>query len=204
MTEESAAEDERLPYWVELWPASLTLASWLEMRREDIRGRLCLDLGCGLGFTALVGQWLGARVLGADYERTALTYASANARLNGTRSPLWAVMDWRNPALQPASCAYVWAGDILYERRFVRPLLDFLHHVLAEEGTAWIAEPERTVYTLFLRGLDEEDFACRRVFREKVPALYGQKSLVTVNLWEIRKKAAVPRRLNPALLSTPD
>ena len=62
MTEDAAAfEDERIPYWAELWPSSLVLAEWLALRRADIAGRRCLDLGCGLGLTALVGQWLGAR-----------------------------------------------------------------------------------------------------------------------------------------------
>ena len=53
-------EDERLPYWTELWPSSVALASWLQDRKEEIAGQDCLDLGCGLGLTAMVGQWLGA------------------------------------------------------------------------------------------------------------------------------------------------
>ncbi|MFQ9866829.1 MAG: hypothetical protein ACLRWP_07235 [Bilophila wadsworthia] len=40
-------EDERLPYWTELWPSSLVLADWLYQRRESLRGQPCLDLGCG-------------------------------------------------------------------------------------------------------------------------------------------------------------
>ncbi len=68
MTEEEFTEDERLPYWVELWPASLVLAEWLTLNRDRIRDRVCLDVGCGLGFTALVASRLGARVVGMDYE----------------------------------------------------------------------------------------------------------------------------------------
>ena len=49
-------EDERLPYWTELWPSSIALCRWLEERRAEIAGRPCLDLGCGLGLTAMVGQ----------------------------------------------------------------------------------------------------------------------------------------------------
>ena len=33
-------EDERLPYWTELWPSSLVLADWLYQRRESLRGQL--------------------------------------------------------------------------------------------------------------------------------------------------------------------
>ena len=49
-------EDERLPYWTELWPSSLVLADWLYQRRESLRGQPCLDLGCGIGLTALVAN----------------------------------------------------------------------------------------------------------------------------------------------------
>lgn len=62
-------EDERLPYWTELWPSSLVLADWLYQRRESLRGQPCLDLGCGIGLTALVAQWLGANVIGMDLSR---------------------------------------------------------------------------------------------------------------------------------------
>jgi predicted nicotinamide N-methyase len=188
MTEEQYTEDERLPYWVELWPASLTLASWLQANQERIRGRYCLDLGCGLGLTALVAQWFGARVVGVDYERAALAHARANAVCNGTPAPLWAVMDWRFPAVLPASCDCIWGGDIVYERRFVRPILDFFTHALAAGGIIWIAEPDRTVYTLFHQALEGRGFLSRRVVRERISSLHAQKSLVTVNLWEIRKR----------------
>ena len=81
-------EDERLPYWTELWPSSIALCRWLEERRAEIAGRPCLDLGCGLGLTAMVGQWLGAQVIGMDYEEEALRFASLNARHNGVSPPL--------------------------------------------------------------------------------------------------------------------
>jgi predicted nicotinamide N-methyase len=126
--------------------------------------------------------------VGADYERAALVHARENAAANGTPTPLWTVMDWRFPAVLPASCEYIWAGDIVYERRFVRPILDFFRHALAEAGIIWIAEPDRTVYTLFLQTLEGQGFLSRRIAREQVPPLQAQKSLVTVNLWEIRKK----------------
>ena len=40
-------EDERLPYWTELWPSSLVLADWLYQRRESLRGQPCLISDAG-------------------------------------------------------------------------------------------------------------------------------------------------------------
>lgn len=63
-----ADADEHIPYWTELWPSSIALCSWLSERRDEIAGRSCLDLGCGLGLTALAAASLGAHVTAVDYE----------------------------------------------------------------------------------------------------------------------------------------
>lgn len=183
-------EDERLPYWTELWPSSIALCRWLEQRRAEIAGQPCLDLGCGLGLTALVGQWLGARVLAMDYEEEALRFASLNARHNGILPPpLWTVMDWRQPAVRPRSIVRLWGGDIMYEKRFVAPVMHFLSHVLAEDGAAWVAEPGRGVYEAFLQALHGGGLEGRRVFSERVESLYAQPVPVTVAVWEIRRRS---------------
>ena len=53
MDQKKGGED-RLPYWNEIWPSSLALAGWLAEMQDDIKGKPCLDMGCGLGFTALL------------------------------------------------------------------------------------------------------------------------------------------------------
>ena len=186
-------EDERLPYWTELWPSSIALCRWLEERRAEIAGRPCLDLGCGLGLTAMVGQWLGAQVIGMDYEEEALHFASLNARHNGVTSPLWTVMDWRQPAVRPRSIFRLWGGDIMYEKRFVAPVMHFLSHVLADDGAAWVAEPGRGVYEAFLQALHGGGLEGRRVFTERVEPLYAQPVPVTVAVWEIRRRVRISK-----------
>lgn len=188
-TDPDGFEDERLPYWTELWPSSVALASWLALRQEEIAGRLCLDLGCGLGLTALVGQWLGARVMAVDYEEEALRFAARNATLNQVSQPLWTLMDWRRPAVRAESMARIWGGDIMYETRFVAPVLRFLGHALAPDGAVWVAEPGRTVYEAFLHALQSGGWQGRRVYSERVEPLYAQPVPVTAQIWEIRRAA---------------
>lgn len=180
-------DDERLPYWTELWPSSVALAEWLHQRRHEIMGKACLDLGCGLGLTALVGQWLGARVVGMDYEADALRFARRNAALNGIAQPLWTVMDWRRPALAPGSIACLWGGDIMYETRFVKPVLDFLDYALAPDGRAWVAEPCRSVYEAFQTGFLNRGWQGQRVYSQTVDPLYAQPARVTVHVWELQR-----------------
>lgn len=183
------ADDERLPYWTELWPSSMGLAQWLERQKEAITGRTCVDIGCGLGLTAMIGQWLGARVLAMDYEEEALYFARRNALANGVPQPLWTVMDWRRPAMARGVADHIWGGDIMYERRFVDPVLRFLEYALAPQGRVWIAEPCRSVYDVFRAALLQRGWTGRPMHTACVDPLYAQPVRVTVHVWELTRSS---------------
>ncbi len=191
-TPETFGEDERMPYWAEIWPSSLVLVRWLEQNRQDISGRNCLDLGCGLGLTAVIGAFCGGKVLAFDYEPEAARSARHNAVLNQVDGAFPLVMDWRVPAIKPHSFSRAWAGDIMYEQRFARPVAAFLHHSLAPGGVMWLAEPSRTVYTEFLAIMRELGWQTRKVHQELAGFvdeqgrdLPGPRS--TVQIWEIAR-----------------
>ena len=182
-----ADADERLPYWAELWPSSLALAEWLHAHAPLLRGKRCLDIGCGIGYTALVGSGLGARVAAMDYEAQALHFARQNALLNGVAQPDWLLMDWRKPALRKHSIQVAWAGDVMYERRFAEPLADFLDHVLAVDGLAWIAEPSRAVYAFFVQTVNLRGFSMLPVCEQAVMPLVRQAVPAQIKLWQITR-----------------
>jgi predicted nicotinamide N-methyase len=142
---EDDGDDDHIPYWVELWPASLALAQWFADNPGSIRGKRCLDLGCGLGLTALVAASLGARVVAMDYEWPAVYFARKNTTTNQVPSPLWVQMDWCRPALAPASFDCIWGGDILYEQRFFAPIAGLFRTALAPQGRIILGTPERSV-----------------------------------------------------------
>lgn len=179
--------DERLPYWASLWPSSLMLAEWLHSHQPHIQNRNCLDLGCGLGFTALVGQWLGAHVLAVDYEEQALAFARQNAALNAVPQPHWQVMDWRKPTLPSASIDYLWAGDIMYERAFAAPIAAFIRHALTPNGVAWFAEPGRTIFQHLLDELPQHGLTFSRALTQEITPLTAQAVPVPVSVWEIKR-----------------
>jgi ETFB lysine methyltransferase len=180
--------DERLPYWVELWPAAVLLARWLCGQAALVRGRVCLDVGCGLGLSSLVAASVGARVLAFDYEPEALAYARRNIALNrellAGREPLFALMDWRTPALAPGSVDVLVGADILYERRFFEPVAALLDYALAPGGVAWLADPERAVSSGVWERLGELGWRVSTPLTDKV-AQGGQN--MTVHLREIRR-----------------
>ncbi len=187
ITTEAFGDDERLPYWVELWPASIALADWLMENGGRIRGKRCLDMGCGLGLSAMAATAAGAKVLAMDYEEEALLYARKNAAANRVPQSAWTVMDWRRPAVLQGSMDFIWGGDIMYERRFVDPVLRFISHCLAPGGTVWMAEPNRDMYQYFRSALFHDNWTAKPVYTGRLPAIYIQPERVSVTLWEIAR-----------------
>ncbi len=188
MDEADLGPDERLPYWAEVWPAGILLADYLAglvAGGDDPAGLTCLDLGCGLGLTALAGAWLGARVLGVDYELEAVVQARANAALNRVEGAEFALMDWRRPAVRAGVFHRIWCGDILYEKRFFEPVTALFAHALAPGGRVLVGEPRRTVSAEVWQWLSDMGWQAR-LKAEKVVEHAGQKP--TVRLWELARQ----------------
>ena len=185
-------EDERIPYWTEVWPASLGLGHWLWEHQGLVAGKACLDMGCGLGLTALVGCVLGARVVGMDYEREALRHARRNAALNGVGNAAWVLTDWRRPGFRPGGFEAIWGSDVMYEQRFIAPVASFLETVLAPGGVAWLAEPGRALYADFVRHARGHGWSCEQAAKSEVKPLYSEHVRVTVTIWELRRQGETP------------
>lgn len=182
MDEDDPKAEEHIPYWVELWPATLALCGWLA--RQELRGRRCLDLGCGLGLSALQASSLGAQVVGMDFERDALRFAARNARINAVSSPLWVCMDWNRPGFKPGSFDRIWGGDVFYEQRFFDPLEKLLLHCLAPGGRVWFGDPERSVSSTVWARFTRRGWRVKNQGREVVPF---EQARMTVNVWELSR-----------------
>lgn len=178
---EGFGEDEHMPYWAEIWPASLLLAAWLGMRREAIAGKRCLDIGCGMGLSALAGAACGAKVAAVDYEEAAIAHAARNAALNGLHLDL-AVMDWRRPCFAPGRFELAWGSDILYETRFYDALVPLFREMLAPGGRIWLSQPWRQVSEPVWEALAADGFSVTKLHEESV-SLSTTRS--TVILYEI-------------------
>jgi len=155
------ADDERLPYWAELWPSAIGLARYLD-RDVSLRGKHVLELGCGLGLLGVVAARDGARVLCTDYEAEALAFAKRNALLNGCRHVRFRLVDWRRPALKRRYDAIL-ASDVIYEARNFGPLVALLQRFLARGGCAFFADPGRPNAAPFFALLRQRGFTYRKV-----------------------------------------
>jgi predicted nicotinamide N-methyase len=123
LIDETAFEDDEfLPYWAELWPASLALAAAL----PEVAGLRVVELGCGLGLPSLVAAARGAEVTATDWAADAVELLRDNAARNRLELCV-EVRDWREPWDERFDLAV--AADVLYEQRNVEPLLERLREL---------------------------------------------------------------------------
>ncbi len=168
-------DQERIPYWSEIWPSSVLLAEHLDRSRTLIRGRLCLEAGCGLGATAILAARLGARMVAVDMEPDALVFARQSAETNNTPQGLWTGMDWKRSGLKKHSFEFIWAADVLYETGLALPLGGFLLDCLAPGGRIWIADQKRNVSGNAWAGLLSQGLKARELEERRV-SWFGQKA----------------------------
>lgn len=152
---EDFAEDERFPYWAELWPSGVALATFLA--RRDLSGARAIELGCGVGLAGVAAALRGARVLFTDFDPDALAFAAANHALNLGTAGAVRLLDWREPP-EDLSAEVILASDVLYERRFLDPFLGALRVLLSPGGVAYVAEPGRRVAEGTVERLEAEGF----------------------------------------------
>jgi predicted nicotinamide N-methyase len=181
--EKEFEQDERLPYWAELWPSSRVLGEWvLKMAGA---GRSLLELGCGAGLVATCASLAGFRVVVSDYYEDALRFAQVNAWRNGAPTPSSLVLDWRNLSPNPGRFDVVVASDVLYERPYGGLVALALDATLADHGVAWIADPGRVARDTFVRALGPLNLQLTE--RTKIPFSEGPIRQ-TITILEVRRR----------------
>ena len=172
---EDDPDEDRLPFWAELWPSGTALARAVAGR--ELGGRRVLELGCGLGLVGVAAALAGGRVLSVDRSPEAITFAAANAARNGvTLRTAVCTFDQPEELIAEAPWELVLAADVLYEQRNVPVLLWLLPRLVTAGGEVWLADPGRRMLETFLAGVDALGWQ-----REQVPTDPG---LVTIHrLW---------------------
>jgi predicted nicotinamide N-methyase len=169
---EDDPDEDRLPFWTQLWPSGTALARAVAGR--PLAGRRVLELGCGLGLVSVAAALAGADVLAVDRSPEAVTFTAANATRNGaTVATAVCAFDQPEPLLAEAPWDLVLAADVLYEQRNVPVLLWLLPRLVGPGGEAWLADPGRNGLETFLSGAEAAGWR-----RDQLP---GDGDLATVH-----------------------
>jgi predicted nicotinamide N-methyase len=168
-----AANDPRqdhMPYWAEIWPSGIVLAGVVARERDVFQGKRVLELGPGVGVTAVAAMQAGADLVIADYDRGSLAMCALNALDQVGSEPEAIFVNWRKPTQEFMAAArdgyaIILAADVLYETKDVKPLVKLVDRILASEGELWLAHPgrdaaERLVEEFRKRGWSDEREEC--------------------------------------------
>jgi predicted nicotinamide N-methyase len=147
--------EQNLPYWAEIWPSGIALAASVVRDAAALAEKRTLELGCGLGITAIAALRAGADLLATDYAAEALALCAFNCERALGRVPQLMRVNWRDPhdrlfVVAGNGFPLVLAADVLYEARDVEPLLALVERVVAPGGELWLAEPGRAPAARFL------------------------------------------------------
>jgi predicted nicotinamide N-methyase len=146
--EEDFVKDERLPYWADIWPSSLTLGAKLLETNGD--GRNALELGCGVGLCTLAATSAGFAVTATDYYEDALDVTRANVLRNLRTLASTRLVDWRHLPGDLGRYDLVFASDVLYEVEYAELLPGIFARALAPGGFGLVADPGRVAAPLFV------------------------------------------------------
>ncbi|MGM0443438.1 MAG: class I SAM-dependent methyltransferase [Fibrobacterota bacterium] len=177
--------DEFIPYWVDEWPSAAAAVDLLPTYITDKEGPL-LELGSGLGITAVTLAAQGYRIIASDYAVDSCHTTLKNMHRNGLSAPCVS-FDWRHPCFLTASFSTIVGADILYEERWVTPVATLLGHLLAPKGQAFIFDPERPYLKNFIRALEKNGLIIKNRTRHRT------KENVFVSMLEIERNPRAER-----------
>lgn len=165
-THERFRQDEYMPYWAVPWPSATLLADCV-LREHRGSGR-AIELGCGVGVVSLAAARAGWTVLATDYDADSLKFVEENARRNAVVLAGAALLDWRKP-FDEGPFELVLASDVLYERRNVEPVAQWIGWHLAPGGVALVADSNRSSAEGFAAAAEAAGLAVEKTARELIP-----------------------------------
>lgn len=158
-------QDERIPYWADLWPSAIALSNYLISNSIIRPGLQILEIGCGLGLPGIVAGKLGAKVTLTDYMPEPLVFAKHNWNLNNSETASFKILDWRNPDPSFAS-DLVLAADVAYETKAFSDLINAFGVLVKPGGTLLLAEPNRAFAQSFVSQLKKQGFKVSSTFMD--------------------------------------
>jgi len=186
--------EQNLPYWSEIWPSGVALADAISADPSPVVGRRVLELGCGIGITAIAALRAGCELVVSDYADGALRLCQLNCLINTSSEPQRIQFNWRDPSLEFIRLAgdgfpVVLAADVLYERRDIAPLLELLARIVAPGGTLWLAEPGRHVARQFVERAVAEGWVVVEERRDEGPWPDAKDAGVKVTVRQLQRPA---------------
>jgi len=181
--EQAYVDDERLPYWADLWPSARVLAERVATMPVD--GRRFLELGCGAGLVSVAAAIAGFDVTATDYYEEALRFTALNVLVNTGALIDTRIGDWRRFPHDIGRFELVVASDVLYEQPHAALIAGVLDRTMTARGSAIIADPGRVGAPRFVDECKERGMPV--AILDRVPFEEGNIRQ-TIDLYDVRRR----------------
>jgi predicted nicotinamide N-methyase len=181
--EHAFAEDDRLPYWADIWPSARILAE--RIAGETVNDRRYLELGCGSGLVSVAAAIAGFDITATDYYEEALRFTALNVLVNTGVLIDTRIADWRRFPHDIGRFDLVVASDVLYEPAHAALIAAVLDRTLTGRGTAMIADPGRLAAPQFVEECKERGMPA--AILDRLPFEEGTIRQ-TIDLYEVRRR----------------
>lgn len=175
------------PYWALVWSGARVLARHVA-DQISCSGKEVLDVGCGLGLTALAAARRGGRVTAIDRELAPIEFLLASAQAN--QLSIEALVGDVTTLRLDRRFDLVLAAELLYESTAFERLADAMVGAMAPRGSIWVADAQRVNSQRFYEALERRGLEIAEVCASEVRE---EGSLVRVRLVELRRASAVRR-----------
>ncbi|HOP74468.1 MAG TPA: methyltransferase domain-containing protein [Bacillota bacterium] len=177
------SDPEEIPFWAELWPASIGLVRFILGHADDFRETRCLELGAGVGLAGIAAKKAGALVLQSDYMRPALEFCRLNCNVNAVNASEFLLADWRSFPESVGVFDRIIGSDILYEKTLHSALAAIFRKHLKPGGKIILADPGRDYARKFVDECKSFDW---RVSETLIPVEYESKSY-QIRIYQLTK-----------------
>jgi len=181
--EQAYADDERLPYWADVWPSARVLAERVATMPVD--DRRFLELGCGAGLVSVAAAIAGFDVTATDYYDEALRFTALNVLVNTGALIDTRIGDWRRFPHDIGRFELVVASDVLYEQPHTALIAGVLDRTLTARGSGIIADPGRVAAPKFVDECKERGMPASMLDR----VTFEEGNIrQTIDLYEVRRR----------------
>ena len=181
--EQAFEDDERLPYWADVWPSARVLA--VRVATMPVDDRRFLELGCGAGLVSVAAAIAGFDVTATDYYDEALRFTALNVLVNTGALIDTRIGDWRRFPHDIGRFELVVGSDVLYEQPHAGLIAGVLDRTLTARGSAIIADPGRIAAPQFVDECKERGMPA--AILDRVTFEEGNIRQ-TIDLYEVRRR----------------
>ena len=181
---DKVSDADRIPFWAELWPASIGLARFILQRERWFSGHTLLELGSGIGLAGIAAKLAGASVVQSDFLEEAFTFIRLNCIRNGVEPDPLLLADWRSFPQHAGGFDWVIGADILYEKTLHDSLEKVLHQVVKVGGGVLLADPGRGYAAQFIERLIAAGWQCRKL---QLPVVYEERNY-QIDIYQLQPK----------------